>query len=58
MSEPKKDESHYRHPWHNEEEENITTDTNIQKEMLISQIANILRKRKKKGPEPEPKEED
>lgn len=58
MSEPKKNESDNRHPWRNEEEENRTIDTNIQKEMIINQIANILRKSKKKANEAEDSEEE
>lgn len=49
MSDPKKDESMDRHPWRKDEGENLTTDPGIQKEMIINQIANILRKSKKKG---------
>ncbi len=58
MSDPQKDESQYRHPWRNEEEENLTTDTNVQKDMIINQIANILRKRKKKENEAQESEEE
>lgn len=58
MSDPKKDESRYRHPWRDEEEESVTVDTNVQKNMIISQIANILRKRKKKAAEVEESEEE
>lgn len=48
MSDPKNDQSQYRHPWRNEEEENATVDTNVQKTMIINQIATILRKSKQK----------
>ena len=58
MFDPQKDETHYRHPWRNEEEESPTTDTNIQKDMLINQIANILRKRKKKRNQAQESEEE
>lgn len=57
MSDPKKDETTDRHPWRNEEEESVTTDTNVQKEMIINQIAYILRKSKKKGNNTETTEE-
>ncbi len=58
MSDPQKDESLYRHPWRNEEEESLTTDTNVQKDMIINQIANILRKRKKKDNQAQESEEE
>ena len=32
MSDPQNDQSQYRHPWRNEEEESVTVDTNVQKE--------------------------
>ena len=53
MSDPKNDQSQYRHPWRNEEEENVTVDTNVQKSMIINQIATILRKSKQKTRKPE-----
>jgi len=58
MFDPQKDESQYRHPWRNEEEESVTMDTNIQKETLINHIANILRKSKKKGSQVQESEEE
>ena len=58
MSDPKKDESMDRHPWRKDEEENLSTDPGIQKEMIINQIANILRKSKKKGSQTENNEND
>lgn len=58
MSDPKNDQSQYRHPWRIEEEENETIDTNVQKSMIISLIANILRKRKKKDALAEESEEE
>ncbi len=58
MSDPKNDQSQYRHPWRNEEEESVTVDNNVQKSMIISQIANILRKRKKKDKQAEESEEE
>lgn len=48
MVDPQKDEAQYRHPWRIEEEESLTVDPNIQRETIISHIANILRKSKKK----------
>lgn len=58
MSDPKNDQSQYRHPWRNEEEESVITDTNVQKDMIINQIANILRKRKKQDAQAEEAEEE
>jgi hypothetical protein len=58
MSDPKNDQSQYRHPWRNEEEESVITDTNVQKSMIINQIANILRKRKKQDAQAEETEEE
>jgi hypothetical protein len=58
MSDPKKDQSQYRHPWRNEEEENETIDTNVQKNMIVSLIANILRKRKTRDAQTEESEEE
>ena len=58
MSDPKNDQSQYRHPWRNEEEESVTVDTNVQKNMIINQIANILRKRKKQNAQADESEEE
>ncbi|NMC34722.1 MAG: hypothetical protein GYA36_20045 [Veillonellaceae bacterium] len=58
MFDPQKDESQYRHPWRNEEDESLNTDPKIQKDLIINQIANILRKRKKKGDQAQEIEEE
>lgn len=57
MFDPQENESQYRHPWRNEEEESLTTDPNIQRELIINQIANILRKGKQKGSQAQESEE-
>jgi hypothetical protein len=57
MFDPENDEPQYRHPWRNEEEEHLTTDTNIQRELIINQVANILRKSKQKGSQTQEREE-
>lgn len=58
MSDPKNDQSQYRHPWRNEEEENVTVDTNVQKSMIINHIATILRKSKQKDTQTGESEEE
>ena len=57
MFDPQKNESQYRHPWRNEEEESLTTDPKIQRELIINQIANILRKGKQKDSQAQESEE-